>query len=507
MARYRALLIGNSRFAEDPQTLQSLHGPPNDIAALKSALTHPEAGLFDFDQVGLLAELTAADLQRELGGFFSSARSDDVLMLYYSGHGRLSLANELFLCARDTRDADLYGTAVGSDLIKKMITASPTRTTVVVLDCCHAGAFKGGSVQGALRGDGHYVLASTRGAALANDTTPNSTSRFTQHVVDGLVKAPPAAEDEDVVDLDDLFDYVKRQMEAEQQSLPDTQRQRPERAFDGSGDVAIARRVVILKGTPDPLPVDPPAGIAVAPAALDLGSVGMGDYLPPEYIFVTGAASWEATTLDPWLGVEAHDDFVTVAFTPNPGQNRGRVMVRDFDAGTAVVVPVSLRVDRARRPWFRRSRVLLVAAIVVVVLGVIGQLIGTGDDGGGSRGVSAFTVPGTQAWADTGLVISPGQRVTVEASGTVVHNLEPYRTAGPDGDPSPDLQQFNVVGDLDHGGLIGRIGEGGVPFAIGSRQSGTVADAGRLYLQVNDVGLFNNGGQFNVDVTVEGADP
>ena len=43
---YRALLIGNSSFPNDPQNLQPLEGPVNDVALLRDALTDPHTGMF-----------------------------------------------------------------------------------------------------------------------------------------------------------------------------------------------------------------------------------------------------------------------------------------------------------------------------------------------------------------------------------------------------------------------------------------------------------------------------
>ncbi|MCA1845989.1 MAG: caspase family protein [Actinobacteria bacterium] len=97
---YRALLIANSSFPADPHNLQPLVGPVNDVAVLRAALADPGVGLFEPESVRLVPERTAQEVLVELERFFSAARRDDTLLLYYSGHGVLNERNQLFLCAR-----------------------------------------------------------------------------------------------------------------------------------------------------------------------------------------------------------------------------------------------------------------------------------------------------------------------------------------------------------------------------------------------------------------------
>lgn len=92
---YKALLIGNSTFPQDPHNLQSLEGPVNDISVLRDALTDAQAGLFEPTAVRMLPERTMSETLIELETFFASATRDDRLLLYYSGHGLLTDENRL----------------------------------------------------------------------------------------------------------------------------------------------------------------------------------------------------------------------------------------------------------------------------------------------------------------------------------------------------------------------------------------------------------------------------
>jgi hypothetical protein len=186
--RYRALLIGNSTFPEDPHNLPGLEDPINDIALLRDALTDSEVELFHSGAVRMTSERTASEILVELETFFGLATKESHLLLYYSGHGLLNEANELFLCARDTRTSLLRATAVSSTAINSMIDGSAAQTTIIILDCCHSGAFKSGDLSQALKGTGRFLLTSCRSRELAHDAhQANHTSVFTHHLVEGLL--------------------------------------------------------------------------------------------------------------------------------------------------------------------------------------------------------------------------------------------------------------------------------------------------------------------------------
>jgi uncharacterized caspase-like protein len=239
--RYRALLIGISTYPADEHNLQTLKGPVKDIAALNRALIDPGSGLFADVDVTLLPEATSTRAIRALGKFFGTAARDDVLLVYFSGHGKLDQSGRLHLCMQDTESTDLLSTAVSSARIKEFADASHASNVVIVLDCCHAGAFRGSDLGDAVAGPGRYVLTSCRGTQLANDATvENGTSFFTQHLVDGLLDAATDHDADGYVTFSDLYTYVDRR-------LREAGKQIPQRRVDGDGDVPLAKRALPAK--------------------------------------------------------------------------------------------------------------------------------------------------------------------------------------------------------------------------------------------------------------------
>jgi hypothetical protein len=112
-------------------------------------------------------------------------------------------------------------------------------------------------------------------------------------------------------------------------------------------------------------------------------------------------------------------------------------------------------------------------------------------------------------WTDSGIDIGPGDVAQLTATGIVAHNVgDPASEVGPAGDLRPELAAANRVVDgvpLEgpHAALIGRVGDGPV-FRIGERAALRFDSArGRLRLGVNDNGLENNDGEFEVTVQVQ----
>lgn len=206
-----------------------------DVARLHSALVDGETGLFEDDEVRLVTERSCDNMLDELDRFFSAGRKDDLLRLYYSGHGVLDERNQLYLCGRDTRSDRLLRTGISNVRINEFVAQSMCQRIVIVLDCCFSGMFKGGGIGTQLAGPGRCVVSSTRGADLANDAaTATGTSLFTEHLVEGMLGAAVDSNGDGYIDLREIYDYVRDQ-------LLETTKQVPHCRFDGGAAVSLAR--------------------------------------------------------------------------------------------------------------------------------------------------------------------------------------------------------------------------------------------------------------------------
>src|ERR1035437_3844281 len=238
---YRALVVCNSRFPDDPGSLAELHGPKADGILMRDALSHHATGMFDKKDIRVLHESDSKEAERAIDDFFGAAEADDTLLLYYSGHGR-TRNQQLFLCTRDTLATRLHSTAIPDTTLNGIISGSFAQTKILILDCCFSGLFKGNEVAEGLSGSGRYVIAATSATDRASDSKLRGMpSPFTSLLAAGLLSAADDRDGDGLVDLDDLFSYlINAPFEGP----------RPQRKFDGSGAVPLARRPRI--NPPDP---------------------------------------------------------------------------------------------------------------------------------------------------------------------------------------------------------------------------------------------------------------
>jgi hypothetical protein len=273
-------------------------------------------------------EQTSFDLLATMDEFFASSEPEDVLLLYYSGHGRLDEQNHLYLCARNTRVDRLRSTAIRSDQVNEMIEGTDARHIVVILDCCHSGAFKGEDIVTPMApstGRGRYVIAGCRAGQLANDApSPNHLSLFTNHLVDGLRNQPAAADGRAFVSLDELYEYVYARVTTSSKQIP-------QRRVTSQGSLPIAKRA--RQHRP----------LRLSRTEIHLDDVQEGELLPPERIRVHGLEpddAWQVTPSAAWISVDVAVDHFDLHISPPTGRARANVEVFRARTGEAVVVRV-----------------------------------------------------------------------------------------------------------------------------------------------------------------------
>ncbi len=130
-----------------------------------------------------------------------------------------------------------------------------------------------------------------------------------------------------------------------------------------------------------------------------------------------------------------------------------------------------------------------------------GGPVGTsGTFGGVARSV---TVPATERWTDSGIVVQRGNLVQIDATGNVTLSDNPGDTAGPEGSRSGRRANEAPLSQQPAGGLIVRFGES-APVYVGTTSRTLEAPAsGRIYYGVNDDHLGDNRGQFRVITRVQ----
>lgn len=284
---YRALIVCNWTYDADPESLPELRGPRADGPLLRHALTDSRTGVFTDANVEMLFDKTSTEILKATNVFFDQAQPDDVLLFYFSGHGR-SRHQKLYLCARDTIGTLLLGTAVSNDALSGMIKESHARVTIVIVDCCHAGAFtlKGNALAEKLWAKGRFVLAATSTTELADDADKDGRpSPFTQALVNGLTHGARNDRTDGEIDLDDLYRYLCTAL---------SHGPEPQRKFDGAGNICIARRHVPTPpvSTIDENTSESAKGAATGPAGTDLAREHIRGDDQASFLDETTTATW-----------------------------------------------------------------------------------------------------------------------------------------------------------------------------------------------------------------------
>jgi hypothetical protein len=117
--------------------------------------------------------------------------------------------------------------------------------------------------------------------------------------------------------------------------------------------------------------------------------------------------------------------------------------------------------------------------------------------------VQSLYVPASVPWIDTRIDLAPGEAVAITATGAA--SYKPGFRVSPQGDPYAPTNYAGgscLAPNLPAWSLIGKIGQYGQPFEIGSGASLAAPIGGRLYLSMNDSYFPDNSGAWNVTLTL-----
>jgi len=182
MSKRLALLIGHSSYQDDRLTIP--HTDSGDVTALAEILRDRHHGRFD--NVHILLDKTAVDVQLGIAAFLEQPLApDDLILLYFAGHCLLD-KRAVYLAAADTfTETYLDATTIDADFIRRRLAYCPAQK-VVILDCCVS------RFDGAAAPDAPAVLAQAFGGpgqalflAVASAPLPEPSS-FTQALTNGL---------------------------------------------------------------------------------------------------------------------------------------------------------------------------------------------------------------------------------------------------------------------------------------------------------------------------------
>lgn len=346
---YKAILIGNSVFPEDPEKLLKLNGPPNDVKILKQALCDSEKGLFEEKNVTTLLDKTSAEITKAVEVFFKSLANNDQSLFYYSGHGVLDLQSRLYLCANDSKKDSLDSSTIDSDLLNRILYKSRTNKHVIILDCCHSGGFERG-LTGAILNEGFVITSSSSGELTGDAENPNSPSPFTKQLSEALLTDDI---DTNYVNVIDILSYILKE-------FYDETKFKPQFKLHGDDFPLLCKRKFVPQDELEKIKAEkkpPNLGIGkprlgVSEQNINYPNVGSDENLQDDIILVfnegSGELDWMATCTSDWIEVECHDKYAKLKFTPKTGMNRGKIYVKDKNGGGSKTIRVT--VEKLKEP-------------------------------------------------------------------------------------------------------------------------------------------------------------
>ena len=245
--RLLALIIANNEY-DDPK-LARLVTPSRDAEALAEVLRDPAIGGFE---VTTLVNETEQVVRREIARLYQQKKRGDLLLLYFSGHGVRDDRGDLYLAVRNSEPWLLSATAIPAAFITAAMDHSRSRRQVLILDCCHSGAFARGTKGGtpgtsvgtatAFEGNGYgrVVLTATDSTEYAweGDQVIGEArnSVFTHYLIQGLRTGEADADADGRITLDELYDYVYERV------VNETPNQTPGKwTYKQQGEIVIAR--------------------------------------------------------------------------------------------------------------------------------------------------------------------------------------------------------------------------------------------------------------------------
>jgi hypothetical protein len=215
-----ALLIGVSEYGEG---LKALPAPPKDVAAMQEVLQNPEMG--GFDEVKTLVNPNHSDMAVEIETWFESRQSDDLTVLFFSGHGVKDESRELYFAACDTRKINerlIKATAVSANFVRSCLRRSKSKRQVVILDCCFSGAFgdllakDDGDVdlESQLGTEGGVVLTSSSSLQYSFEQQGSDLSIYTRYLVEGIQTGAADGDGDGAVSVDELHQFASKKVQA-----------------------------------------------------------------------------------------------------------------------------------------------------------------------------------------------------------------------------------------------------------------------------------------------------
>ncbi|MDB9316507.1 caspase, EACC1-associated type [Nodularia spumigena] len=212
-----ALLIGVSEYGKD---IPALSSPLNDVEAMQRVLQDPNLG--GFEQVERLLNPDAIAMRKAIQKLFKEASKEDLILLFFSGHGITNDEGHLYLTTRETAKHDFEATAVDASFIQNQSNNCYAKRQVLILDACYSGAYAQGwrtksvgvDIKQQLGAEGRVVLTSSSATQTSFEQEGSTLSLYTQYLVEGIESGAADKDNSGTIFIHELHAYAKEKVQA-----------------------------------------------------------------------------------------------------------------------------------------------------------------------------------------------------------------------------------------------------------------------------------------------------
>ena len=205
-----AVIVGVASYNHMP----TLRFTDDDAYRVYAFLRSPKGGALEGDQIKLLIDedATYKNITKSMKETFKKAGPNDLIMLYFSGHG----LNGAFLPI----DFDGFNNRLEHIQVKAILDQSPAKFKLCIADACHSGsllAMRSGTVKGVLESYYETLSKAKAGTALIMSSKSEETSLeskglrqgvFSHYLIRGLEGEADSAQKDNVITIQELYDFV-----------------------------------------------------------------------------------------------------------------------------------------------------------------------------------------------------------------------------------------------------------------------------------------------------------
>jgi hypothetical protein len=202
-----AVLIGCEQY-EDTH-FEPLSCAREDVKQLSQVLADPELCDPGSTHVFSLGESRTEVLKHIEELCTRTVRSDDFVLIYFSGHAVVDNRDRLCLAFRETEETALASTSLPIAQLIDLMGSSRCQDAVLILDCCYSGAARNSfDLPANWTGRGFSIMTSSTDVQTSKAKEGELTSLFTKFLLEGLVTGHADLDNDGVVSVGEAYLYA-----------------------------------------------------------------------------------------------------------------------------------------------------------------------------------------------------------------------------------------------------------------------------------------------------------